>query len=136
MAKIRLEIITPEKKAYEADVNDVVVPGALGEFDVLPGHDNFLALIQPGELRVTIDGDTRFLAIGSGFAEVTGDYVRILTDMALEESQIDENVVEKALESARKALAEAPANSEEAERLMAMIQKSMAQLQLKRRKRV
>lgn len=133
--KIRLEIITPEKKAYEAEVDDVVVPGVEGEFGVLAAHDNFLALTHAGELRVTTGGETTHLAIGQGFAEVTGTYVRILTDMALEESQIDEQAVEKALESARKALLEKPAESEEAAMLMATIQKSLAQLQLKRRKR-
>lgn len=134
MATIHLEIITPEKKAYEAEVDSVVVPGQEGEFGVLSMHEAFLTLAQPGELRVLRGGKTEHLAIGKGFVEVTGQFVRILTDMALEESEIDESKVEAALERARKALAEKPQGAD-AEALAATIQKSIAQLNLKRRRR-
>lgn len=134
MPTIHLEIITPEKKAYEADVDSVVVPGQEGEFGVLHLHEAFLTLSQPGELRVQQSGKTHYLAIGKGFVEVTGHMVRILTDMALEESEIDESKVEAALERARKALAEKPEGAD-AEALAATIQKSVAMLNLKRRRR-
>jgi F-type H+-transporting ATPase subunit epsilon len=134
MPTIHLEIITPEKKAYEAEVDSVVVPGQEGEFDVLHLHEPFLTLSQPGELRISRGGKIERLAIGKGFVEVTGQFVRVLTDMALEESEIDETKVEQALERARKALAEKP-KGPEAEALAATIQKSVAQLNLKRRKR-
>jgi len=134
MPTIHLEIITPEKKAYAAEVDSVVVPGQEGEFGVLSMHEAFLTLAQPGELRVTRGGKTEHLAIGRGFVEVTGQMVRVLTDMALEESEIDENKVEQALERAKKALAEKPEGAE-AEALAATIQKSVALLNLKRRKR-
>jgi F-type H+-transporting ATPase subunit epsilon len=134
MATIHLEIITPEKKAYEADVDTVVVPGVEGEFGVLAQHEAFLTLAQPGELRVTTGGRTEFLAIGKGYVEVTGQIVRVLTDMALKEEEIDESKVEQALERAKKALAE-KSDGADAEALAATIQKSVAQLALKRRKR-
>lgn len=134
MPTIHLEIITPEKKAYEAEVDSVVVPGQEGQFGVLHMHEAFLTLTQPGELRVTLGGRTEHLAIGRGFVEVTGQFVRVLTDMALEESEIDESKVEQALERAKKALAEKPEGAD-AEALAATIQKSVAMLNLKRRKR-
>ncbi|MDX6767221.1 MAG: ATP synthase F1 subunit epsilon [Candidatus Methylacidiphilales bacterium] len=134
MPTIHLEIITPEKKAYEAEVDSVVVPGSEGEFGALAMHEAFLTLVNPGELRVTKRGKTEHLAVGRGFVEVTGQFVRVLTDMALQESEIDENKVEEALERARKALLEKPTGSE-AEALAASIQKSVAMLNLKRRKR-
>ena len=72
--------------------------------------------------------------MGGGFAEVAGDRVTILTDMAVKPEDIDEHAVEKALESAKKALLEKKAGPEAAE-LMALIQRSTAQLNLKRKKR-
>ena len=72
--------------------------------------------------------------MGGGFAEVTGERVTILTDMAVKPEEIDEHAVEKALESAKKALLEKKAGPEAAE-LMALIQRSMAQLNLKRKRR-
>jgi F-type H+-transporting ATPase subunit epsilon len=134
MPTIHLEIITPEKKAYEADVDSVVVPGIEGEFGVLAQHEAFLTLVNPGELRVTTGGKTEHLAVGKGFVEVTGHLVRVLTDMALKEEDIDESKVEAALERAKKALAEKPTGAD-AEALAASIQKSVAMLHLKRRKR-
>jgi F-type H+-transporting ATPase subunit epsilon len=134
MPTIHLEIITPEKKAYEADVDSVVVPGIEGEFGVLSQHEAFLTLVNPGELRVTTGGKTEHLAVGKGFVEVTGQLVRVLTDMALKEEDIDESKVEAALERAKKALAEKPTGAD-AEALAATIQKSVAMLHLKRRKR-
>ena len=35
------------------------------------------------------DGSTHELAIGSGFAEIQGDHVNVLTDMAIGDAQID-----------------------------------------------
>ena len=73
-------------------------------------------------------------AVGGGFAEITGDRVTILTDMAVKPEDIDEHAVEKALESAKQALLEKKAGPE-AEALMALIQRSTAQLNLKRKRR-
>ena len=58
----------------------------------------------------------------------------ILTDMAVKPQDIDEHAVEEALESAKKALLEKK-DGPEAAALMALIQKSMAQLNLKRKRR-
>jgi len=132
---IQLEIITPEKEAYSQQVESVVLPGVEGELGALGGHEPLMTLINPGELRVNQSGTTHHLAVGQGIVEVTGTKVTVLTDMALQENEIDEDEVEKALERAREALAEKEEGSEEAELLMATIQKSMAQLGVKRRRR-
>lgn len=132
---IQLEIITPEKEAYSQQVESVVLPGVQGELGALGGHEPLMTLIHPGELRVNQSGTTHHLAVGQGIVEVTGTKVTVLTDMALQEDEIDEDEVEKALERAREALAEKDEGSEEAELLMATIQKSMAQLGVKRRRR-
>jgi len=72
--------------------------------------------------------------VGGGFAEITGSRVTILTDMAVKPQDIDEHAVERALENAKKALLEKKAGPE-TEELMALIQRSTAQLQLKRKRR-
>jgi F-type H+-transporting ATPase subunit epsilon len=85
------------------------------------------------DLKAGSRGDE--LAVGGGFAEITGDRVTILTDMAVKPEDIDEHAVEKALESAKQALLEKKAGPEAAE-LMALIQRSTAQLNLKRKRRI
>ena len=132
--KLRLVVVTPEGKTFDSDVEQVVMPGVEGQLGILPGHVPLLTAIQPGEvdLRAGSRGDE--LAVGGGFAEVTGDRVTILTDMAVKPEDIDELAVEKALQSAQQALLEKKAGPE-AEALMEMIQRSTVQLNLKRKRR-
>jgi F-type H+-transporting ATPase subunit epsilon len=105
-----------------------------GQLGILPGHVPLLTAIQPGELDLKAGSRGDELAVGGGFAEVTGDRVTILTDMAVKPEDIDEHAVEKALQSAQQALLEKKAGPE-AEALMAMIQRSTVQLNLKRKRR-
>ena len=131
--KLQLEIVTPEKKAYSGEVDSVVIPAANGEMGVLPGHVPFMTMLEPGHLQAINAGKTDYLAVGSGFAEITAEKVVVLTDVALNEDQIDEVSVEEAIARAQKALQEKVSPAEEAA-LRAGIQKSLAQLSLKRRK--
>lgn len=132
--KLRLVVVTPEGKTFDDDVEQVVMPGVEGQLGILPGHVPLLTAIQPGELVLKAGSRGDELAVGGGFAEITGDRVTILTDMAVRPTDIDEHAVEKALESAKQALLEKKAGPEAAE-LMALIQRSTAQLQLKRKRR-
>ena len=132
----RLEIVTPEGKAFSDEVKDVVLPGGLGEMDVLPSHSNFVTTLVPGELRFNKDGQSHEMAIGTGFAEIQGDHVNVLTDMALRDAQIDEKAVEAALQRAQDRLKETGnLGAEEVAAVEASIANSLAQLKLKRKRR-
>ena len=78
--KILLEVVTPSMLAVKEEVDEVVAPGELGEFGVLPGHVLFITLLMPGELRYTKGGVERRYIISGGVAEVREDKVSILTD--------------------------------------------------------
>lgn len=132
--KLRLVVVTPEGKTFDDDVEQVVMPGVEGQLGILPGHVPLLTAIQPGELDLKAGSRGDELAVGGGFAEVTGSRVTILTDMAVKPEDIDEHAVERALERAKEALLEKRAGPEATE-LMALIQRSTAQLQLKRKRR-
>ena len=132
--KLRLVVVTPEGKTFDSDVEQVVMPGVEGQLGILPGHVPLLTAIQPGEVDLKAGSRGDELAVGGGFAEVTGDRVTILTDMAVKPEDIDEHAVEKALQSAQQTLLEKKAGPE-AEALMAMIQRSTVQLNLKRKRR-
>ncbi|HEX2750334.1 MAG TPA: ATP synthase F1 subunit epsilon [Verrucomicrobiales bacterium] len=132
----RLQIVTPEGSAFSDEVSDVVLPGGAGEMDVLPAHSNLVTTLVPGELRYHKDGHAHELAIGSGFAEIQGDHVNVLTDMAMRDTQIDEKAVEAALQRAQDRLKEtASLGAEEVAAVEAAIANSLAQLKLKRKRR-
>ncbi len=131
---LRLEIVTPEAKAYSEDVDMVVIPGRDGELGVYPQHVPVLTTIKPGELRVFKGGVQTSLAVGDGFAEITGDAISVLTDMALESSAIDEAAAEAAVARAQAAMKE-DLGGEEVAAVQASLQKALAQLHVKRRGR-
>ena len=133
-ATLKLEIVTPEATAYSEDVEMVTLPGVEGELGVYPNHVPLLTTLNPGELRVLKGGKETFLAIGEGFVEITGSSVSVLTDMALESAVIDESAAEAAVERAKKAMKE-DLGSEEVAAVQASLQKALAQLHVKRRRR-
>lgn len=134
MATLKLEIVTPEATAYSEDVEMVTLPGVEGELGVYPNHVPLLTTLNPGELRVLKGGKETFLAIGEGFVEITGNSVSVLTDMALDVAGIDENAAEAAVARAKAALKE-DRGSEDIAAVEASLQKALAQLHVKRRRR-
>ena len=132
---MRLDIVTPEKKAFSDEVDSVVVPGAEGELGILKSHAPLVTTLRPGELRYMKGGVETSLAIGTGIVEISNDRVSVLTDMALDAADIDVDAVEKALERAQKAMTEKDILPEDHAAAMIMMQKSLAQLHIKRRHR-
>ena len=132
---MRLDIVTPEKKAFSDEIDSVVVQGAEGEMGILKSHAPIVTTLQPGELRYMKNGEETSLAIGTGIVEVSNDRVSVLTDMALGVSEIDEDAVEKAIERAQKAMTEKYLLPEYHAAAMVIMQKSLAQLHIKRRRR-
>jgi F-type H+-transporting ATPase subunit epsilon len=133
---LTLEIVTPESRVYSDTIDSVVIPTVEGEVGILPGHIALLTQIENGELRVTKDGVTQWLAISGGFAEVEGDRVHVLAEFAIDEAKIDETAVETALKRAEQQLAAAKdIDPQEYEHLQSLVRYSGIQLEVKRRRR-
>ena len=131
-ATLRLEIVTPEKRAYSDDVEMVVLPGVEGEMGIFPMHVPLMTQLTAGEISVRKGNQDFFLAVGDGFVEVTADKVSILTDMAIKADSIDEAKAEEARKRAEARLAEKLTDEEVAATNAALAQ-SLAQLKVKRR---
>jgi len=132
---LHLEIVTPEKKVFSDQVQDVYLPGEDGEMGVLELHAALVTALKPGELRYKQDGQVTELAIGTGFAEVSDNKLVVLTDLAADADSIDEDAVKKALEAAEKALENIDYTDVEERRFQqAIIERSIAQMQLKARR--
>jgi F-type H+-transporting ATPase subunit epsilon len=131
---LKLEIITPEAVTYSDDVDMVTLPGIEGEMGVYPNHVPLLTQVVAGEISVRKGAEEVLLAVGDGFAEITGERVAILTDMAIRSDNIDEAKVEEARRRAEERLLEKVSADEEAV-LRAAVANSLAQLKVKRRQR-
>jgi F-type H+-transporting ATPase subunit epsilon len=132
---LKLEIVTPQAIVFSEDVHMVTLPAIEGEMGIYPQHVRLITQIVPGELMVTKDGQDRFLAVGEGLVEIAGDHVSIVTDMAIPAEQIDEAKVEEARQRAAARLRE-KIEDEEVATVNASLVRALAQLQVKRRRKM
>lgn len=133
---LQFEIITPDKTALSEEVEYVYLPGSAGEIGILKEHTALITTVVPGELRYKPVGKPEVhLIVGSGFVEVVNNNVLMVTDLALESSEIDTSSVEKAIAAAQEALKLAEGMSrEDHARFEANLAKQIALLNFKRKK--
>jgi F-type H+-transporting ATPase subunit epsilon len=101
---LTVEIVTPDRRAYEGAADKVTLPTALGSIGILPGHQPITAVISAGEVILTVDGKVTRLAIDKGFVRVVADKVSVVTEAAIDEAKIDLKSVENAEARAREAV--------------------------------
>ncbi len=133
----QLEIVTPEARIFSDTVDSVVLPGSEGEMGVLTSHAALVTALKPGELRYTKGSKTVDLAVGEGLVEVTGTTTRVLVEAAVNVENIDEKAVEEAIARAKadlEAIKEGD-RPDEAAAFRALIERSTAQLHIKRKRR-
>ena len=135
MATLKLEIVTPEARIFKGEIDSVLLPGAEGDMGILPHHEMLITELKAGELRIAQKGQTQVLAIGEGFAEITGESITVLTDGAVSEEHIDEKVAEEAVKRAEELLKSNTLEGEELEATQAALARSLAQINVKRRRR-
>src|SRR2546428_11649308 len=118
---LHLEVITPERKVYEDDVDMVIAPGSEGYLGILPHHAPLFTTLGPGEFRVKKGGIEQALAVFGGFMDVRGDRVVVLTEAAEHAEEIDSGRAQEARDSAQRALAAGPAPAPEGARARAAL---------------
>ena len=129
---MKLEIVTPDGKAYAEDVEMVTLTGAEGEIGILPQHVRLMTQMLPGELVVRRGGKDVFVAVGGGLVEVRADRVQILTDMAVAAEKVDEARAEEARRRAEVRLQD-QLSAEEVAATNAALTRALAQLKVRRR---
>lgn len=128
---LKLEIVTPEKRVLDAEVDSVTVPTVSGEAGIMPSHASFVSALKPGILTYTTKGSAEKLAVSSGFVEVNGDKVAVLVDTAESADEIDAAAAKLAREEAEKSLAAAQTSAiEETESTREAIDHAAARIQL------
>jgi F-type H+-transporting ATPase subunit epsilon len=110
---LRLRIVTPERLLLDEEVDEVVAPGAAGEFGVLPEHITFLTALAPGRLVYRIGQQRHVVAIFGGYAEVVDNVMTVLADGAEPARQIDLEEVRRAHQAAESALSAMEATAPE-----------------------
>lgn len=103
---ISLEIVTPEKVVYSAEVSSIFAPATAGGIGILPNHISIVTGLDIGLLRVTpVGGSETPLFLGGGFLEMKNNKAVILAKSAETKEQIDIARAEKAKSRAEERLA-------------------------------
>ena len=132
---LHLEVITPERKVYEEDVDMVVAPATDGYVGILPHHTPLFTTLGPGEFKVKRGGVEEILAVFGGFMDVRADRVVVLTDAAEHAEEIDAGRAEEARERAQQVLAAGPASAADEQRARAELQRALVRLRVSESRR-
>ncbi len=108
---LMLEVVTSERGVVRESVAGVQLPGSNGYLGILPGHTPLLTELGIGALHYQQDGETRYVAILGGFAEVLPDRVTVLDDAAELAEEIDMDSARAALTASQAALSSGPADA-------------------------
>lgn len=98
--KLNFALVSPERELFNGDVDHVVVPGAEGEFGVMPNHAPVMSVVKPGALRVIDGGSERRIFVNGGFADVTPEGLTVLADEAIDLADLDAAKLEQQLKDA------------------------------------
>ena len=106
--KVAFQLVAPERLLAAAHVDMVVVPGAEGDFGVLPQHSPLMSVVRPGVIE-TYDGDrvSERIFVGGGFAEVNERGCTVLAEEAMPVDEIDLAQARRRLSDAQDDLREA-----------------------------
>jgi len=109
---VQFELVSPEKLLLSEEVEMVVVPGAEGDFGVLPGHTPVISSVRPGIIHIFEGGAVKSrIFVAGGFAEVTGERCTVLAEEAVPLDEIDRDQVEKDLQNAVDDMADSGENA-------------------------
>jgi F-type H+-transporting ATPase subunit epsilon len=132
---LRLEIVTPERVAYEDDVDMVICPGSEGELGILPHHAPLLSTLGYGELRIRKAGAEEFFAIAGGFVQVRPDKVVVMAETADLASEIDLEAAQQARAEAQRALEEGFNEPADLARARASMERALLRIRVAERRR-
>ena len=104
MATIKLEIVSPDRMVYAADIDMLIARSTGGEIGILPKHIPLVTGLEPHAMKIHVDAKEQLIAVAGGFMEVTPDKITVLATAAEEPIDIDINRAQRAYERAQERL--------------------------------
>ena len=105
MATFHLQIVTPDRKAYDAQAERIILRTVTGDVCILSRHIDYVAPLGIGEARVTDEkGNMRRAACAGGMVSVANNVVRVMATTCEWEDEIDLERARAAQEKAQQKL--------------------------------
>ena len=112
--KLNLEVVTPFRTVLNEEVDSVTLPGIEGEMGILPEHVPLLTTLDAGIMSyVNSSGSTQAIAVHWGYAQVDGNNVRVLAELAETADEIDLPRAQEAEKKAKELLQSGDFNQSE-----------------------
>ena len=80
---LKLKIVSPERIEFEGDVESVLVPGTVGQFQILTNHAPIISSLEKGRVVYALPGgEKKELDIAGGFVEVQKNVVSLCVELS------------------------------------------------------
>ncbi len=81
---MHIDIVTPDKKVLEANVDSVTFPGSKGAFQVLNNHANLISSLEYGDIHIVSSKGTKTkVTITGGVVEVIKNKITVLAESVI-----------------------------------------------------
>lgn len=104
MSTFRIKVITPDRVFYDGDVNHIVVRTTEGDTGILKNHENYVANLEVGEMKIKVNGEWNYAALAGGVIKVGKDMTTILSHSCEWADEIDVDRAMRAQENAKTSL--------------------------------
>lgn len=78
-----LEIVTPDKKVFEGEVDSATFPGSKGSFQVLANHAPLISTLATGKVTYVRKDGTHHLQVEGGVVEVLNNKITVLAERVI-----------------------------------------------------
>lgn len=78
---LKLKIVSPEKVVYDGQAESVVVPGLLGQFEILNNHAPIISTLTSGTVTYTNREGKQSINVRGGFVEMKKNEVCICVEV-------------------------------------------------------
>ena len=119
-----VEVLTPEGKAWEGEVEMISTRTTLGSVGILANHAPLMAMLEPTELKLYESGsenapnaDSVRFAQGEGYLQVVDNSALLIVEDAVKPEDLDSSALEARLKEAQDGHQSAEDGSEEQARL-------------------
>lgn len=84
-------VVTPAQTIFSDKAKYIGLPGEIGSFGVLKGHEPLVSNLKPGTVRITpVDGGAKqVFVVSGGYAQISDDDVIVLADDAVNVRDVD-----------------------------------------------
>jgi len=127
---LKLEMVTPYKQVLSEEVDEIVMPGQMGELGILPGHTPLLTTLKVGEFSYRKGGSSFHVAVNWGYVEVEEDTVIVLAETAEPADEIDMARAKAALGRAEEALKKLDPEDKDYRIMEAALERAMIRIQV------